>query len=103
MKIVINSCHGGFGLSREAVDRYCAEKGIETGEWNTTWRFYSKFHDRDIPRDDELLVRLVEELGDNANGHCAELKIVEIPEGVDWYIEEYDGMEWISERHRTWR
>jgi hypothetical protein len=102
MKIVINVCYGGFGLSREAVDRYCAEKRIEPGEWNKTWHFYSNFHCRDIPRDDELLVRLVEELGDKANGQCAELKIVEILEGVDWYIQEYDGLEWVAEHHRTW-
>lgn len=103
MKIVINDCYGGFGLSKEAVDRYCAEKEIEPGEWNKTWGFYSNFYCKNIPRDDELLVRLVEELGDKANGNCAELKIVEIPDGVEWQIKEYDGMEHIAERHRTWR
>jgi hypothetical protein len=103
VKVVINTCHGGFGLSREAADRYCAEKGINTGEWNKTWNFYSDFRDKQIPRDDELLIRIVEELGDKASGYCAELEIVEIPDDVDWYVEEYDGSEWVAERHRTWR
>ena len=30
------------------------------------------------------------------------LKVVEIPDGVDWEIEEYDGEEWVSEKHRVW-
>ena len=101
IKIVINSCHGGFGLSREAVDRYCAEKNIDPGEW-ISFGYYSKFYAGEILRDDPVLIQIVEELGDKANGHFAELKIVEIPNGVDWYIEEYDGCEHIAERHRTW-
>lgn len=49
-----------------------------------------------------LIVRLVEELGEAANGECAKLAIVEIPDGVDWEIDEYDGSEHIAEKHRTW-
>ena len=60
------------------------------------------FNPRDIARDDPYLVRVVNELGDNASGRHAELKVVEIPADVDWLIEEYDGLEWISEVHRTW-
>ncbi len=25
-----------------------------------------------------------------------------IPDDVKWQIEEYDGLEWIAEKHRTW-
>lgn len=57
---------------------------------------------RDIPRDDPLLVRVVEELGEKANGAHAELRIVEIPADVKWYIHEYDGSEHVAEDHRTW-
>ena len=60
------------------------------------------FNDRDVDRDDPDLVRVIEELGDNANGKFADLKVVEIPADVEWQIEEYDGAEWISEKHRTW-
>lgn len=59
-------------------------------------------YDRDIPRDEAALVQTVEELGDAASGMCAKLKVVEIPDGLQWNIEEYDGMEWVSERHQTW-
>ena len=66
---------------------------------------YSKtvFHDRDVARDDPYLVQVVEELGDRANGRHAELKVVEIPADVDWEIDEYDGTEWVAEKHRVWR
>ena len=60
------------------------------------------FNSRDIKRDDYDLVKVVEKLKDNSNTKCSNLKIVEIPEDVEWEIEEYDGDEWISEKHRTW-
>lgn len=55
-----------------------------------------------IPRDDEKLVRVVEELRAEANGHCAELKVVSIPDEVKWQITKTDGIEHVSEIHRTW-
>jgi hypothetical protein len=88
-KIVINSCFGGFCLSREA----CEFLG-------RSWDRYGNA--RDMSRDDPKLVECVESLGRQANGQFAKLKVVEIPDGVDWQIQEYDGSEWISEKHRTW-
>lgn len=61
------------------------------------------FNPRDIVRDDPVLVRVVKELGSKANGNHASLKIVDVPAEVDWEIEEYDGAEWVAEKHRTWR
>ena len=55
-----------------------------------------------IPRDDEKLVRVVEEMRAEANGHGAELKVVEIPDDVRWVIDKVDGVEHVSEAHRTW-
>lgn len=54
-------------------------------------------------RSDKDLIVVVKELGKKADGYCAELKIVKIPDGVDYTIEEYDGLEHIAEKHRTWR
>ncbi len=53
-------------------------------------------------RADPDLVRVVEELGDAANGDCAKLRVIEIPDGVSWEIDEYDGMESVAEKHRSW-
>ena len=57
---------------------------------------------RDVERNDPVLVRVVEELGDEANDHFSELKVVTIPDDVEWHVAEYDGMEHVAENHRTW-
>ena len=56
----------------------------------------------DMERNDPALVATVRELGEEANDEYARLKVVEIPDDVNWYIEEYDGMETIHEKHRSW-
>jgi len=128
MKVVINRCFGGFGLSEKAIRRYLEIKGqkvwVEPDKWgNTYWLvapedrtvrkegqdFYSMsiedriehnrkldketFYHRNIGRDDPVLVQVVEELGEQANGNYAKLEIVEIPDDVNWELDEYDGME----------
>jgi hypothetical protein len=45
----------------------------------------------------------VRELGADADTRFAKLKIVEVPYGVEWTIEEYDGVEWVAEKHRKWQ
>lgn len=140
-KVVINVCHGGFGLSEAAVLRYLELKGIpvwvekdkkwgdhgivhywlvppenrvkdreeefytmsmdERQEYNRLWS-EQNFYDRDVARDDPILVQVVEELGLDADGRHACLKVVEVPDDVDWEINEYDGNEWVAEKHRTW-
>ena len=103
MKIVINDDFGGFGLSKMAIESYASRKGLTLGKWNQTYGYYDDFIDRDIPRNDKDLVEIVESLGNLANGFCASLRIVEIPDGVEWHISEYDGIEHVAENHRTWR
>ena len=56
----------------------------------------------DVARNDPALVQVVQELGEKANGDYAKLVVVEIPDDVQWEIDEYDGMERIAESHRTW-
>ena len=60
------------------------------------------FYERDLDRDDKTLVQVVKELGKDANGRHANLEVVEIPDDVEWCLEEYDGIEWVAEQHRTW-
>ena len=91
-KVVINTCHGGFGISAAAESKYRELAGITDPD----------FHSLYIPRDDEHLIAVVELMGGAANGRYAKLKIVDIPDDVNWCIEEYDGQEWVAERHRTW-
>lgn len=50
---------------------------------------------QDIPRHDPVLVNIVEELKEEANGECAKLAVVEINAPM-YRIEDYDGMESIQ-------
>ena len=112
--VVINACHGGFGLSHEArvlyLDRSRVDYTVEDRESRFSTERYGPqilvndepFSDRVIPRDDPVLVSVVCELGERSWGVHAELKIVEIPAAVKWQIEEYDGREWVAEVHQTW-
>lgn len=90
-QIVINVKHGGFGLSEQAQARYRELAGVGLSEY--CW---------ELDRSDPHLVKTVLELGSEANGRYAELKVVTIPDDVEWTICEYDGCEWIAEAHRTW-
>lgn len=115
MKIVINGCFGGFGLSHRAflkLREMGNERALKEPDYGEYWGDGSgpreKWGDEtgsfleDIPRDDPDLIEIVETLGKEADGSCARLKIVEVPDGVEWEISEYDGLEHVAERHRTW-
>ena len=90
-QIVINVCHGGFSLSEQAQARYRELAGVPVAEF--VW---------ELDRSDPHLVKTVLELGELADGRYAELKVVTIPDDVEWSIHEYNGAEWIAEAHRTW-
>jgi len=89
-KIVINTCYGGFSLSQKAMD-VLAQKGCLIDN-------YRAYGERANP----LVAEVVESLGEEANGKYAKLKVVEIPDGIEYTIEEFDGVESIHEKHRSW-
>jgi len=62
----------------------------------------AEFASRDLERNCATLIEVVQELGKEASGRCASLEIIEIPDDVEWQIEEYDGNEWVAEKHRKW-
>lgn len=112
--LVINTQHGGFGLSRDAQIAYLERSQIpyslvDRDDRHSTQRYGpiimvngKHWYDKDIVRDDPVLVVLVHELGREVNSEYARLKVVRIPADVAWQIEDYDGKEWVSEQHRTW-
>lgn len=81
-----------YWLKEDIGDNPSSEK-LNNAEW---------FHEHEIQRDDKILIQVVRKLKDKANGICALLNIVEIPDDVEYQIEEYDGNEHIAEKHRIW-
>lgn len=77
MKMVVNCCFGGFGVSNKVVEALHLDSP------------YS------IERTDPRLIELVEGLGSKyCSGFCSELGIAIIPdEATDYRLEEYDGLE----------
>lgn len=63
---------------------------------------YYWYYDSKLERTDEDLIAVIEELGADVNGSFGNIRIVEIPDDVDWEIDDYDGMETIEEVHRSW-
>ena len=90
-EVVINRCFGGFSLSEEAQKLYLKLKNI------TSYSSTEYFYDHHLDRHDPILVSVVKQLGDKANGSCADLEIVEVQ--GRYRIVEYDGRETIEEEN----
>ena len=115
MKIVINSSFGAFSLSEEAHILYAKLKGYKLIiDGNKDFCIFYKNEESEeniidewtFDRSDPDLVKVVETLGEKAgHGKKCKLKVVEIPDGIKWYIDnrEQGGGEYIAEEHRTWR
>lgn len=119
-RVVVNTCFGGFGLSNEAFELFLTKKGIKfykevrfpnliesfdyyQGAPNGEDKNLLSYYDEDlVKRDDPILVEVVRELGEKANGYASDLKIIEIPADIGWIIDEYDGRESIHESHNSW-
>ena len=126
MKIVINTCYGGFSLSHTGMKAYYERRGIQLYAFSSTEPhqrltdeeasgellvFYcsspmfteeSFVSSRVIKRDDPDLVAVIEELKEAANVIYSKLSVVEVPDNIEWEIEEHDGLERVAEKHKIW-
>jgi hypothetical protein len=112
IKIVINKSYGNFSVSHKAFLRLREmgqQDALKETDLGAYWPGAAAPNEPSlnqcgklIPRDDLQLTQVVEELGGAANGHGAELRVVTIPEGIQWEISAAGGMEHVSEVHRTW-
>lgn len=133
MKVILNKCYGGFGVSEEGYRLYAEKKGfkvyfyemwgpcryrrVEGDGRNLSWCFMKDFgpapEEKDLDwgahlyldgayRCDPTLVEVVEELGEKASGPFATLRVVDIPDGMEYVIDEYDGVETLHEKVRVW-
>ena len=113
-KIVINTRVGGFDLSEVAIQEYFKHKNWNLvkvqDEFMPDRIHYYKDKECEenyfsvlwIERTDPILVSIVEEFGDKCNTRYSNLKVVEIPDEVEWNIIGDAGIEWIAENHRIW-
>ena len=86
------------GLDSEYVEcsRDEAMKRVSFHSWfkSPDFNWDSHFSDREISRTDPDLIAVLDELGsEGASGRCAKLAIEEVPAGVKYRIDEYDGAE----------
>ncbi len=88
-KVVINRQYGGYSLTDEHMAEYNKRRGSEGLAY---W---------DVERDDPILVAIVEE-GEIKGSSLCTLRVVSIPDGVEWEIHQHDGKEWVAEKHETW-
>ena len=116
MDIVINRCFGGFGLSIAACKRYEEITGIKVVPSNyfNNDDLEDEYYTTDgefkpgvvycgyLKRDDPILALVVRELGAEVDTSYSDLVVITIPDGVDWFISNYDGIETIEEVHRSW-
>jgi hypothetical protein len=109
-KILINTDVGGFCLSLEAKELYLKEKGFSyTVSKADSWGEYVILPPEVnrtlylLLRDDPVLIRIFEQIGSErfSADYCT-VKIIEIPDDVQWIICESNGYEWVAEKHRTW-
>lgn len=113
MKIAINIQFGGFSISKKALDymnslgcekaeEILYEHKKETSEADLDSFSYNSFYDFNNDRTNHYLISAIESLGKEAFGSMSHLRVVEIPDDVDYEIYDYDGVESIHEKHRVW-
>ena len=133
MKVILNKCYGGFGVSEKAYRLYAKKKGIdlylyasygngdrkiEHDDGSKIVYYFTKDFGEEVNlqkedweyhlylesahREDKELIECVEELGKDANGRFANLVVVDIPDGMKYVIDDYDGWETLHEKVREW-
>jgi len=124
-KVVYNNCFGGWGLKEEVIEwvrdneqslkeQYSEEdveelvdqtlSGEQYPDGSTSRLSRTYIHDTYLTRDNEVLVDIVSgntEYDGPVDGSHSELEVAEIPDGVSWTIDEYDGIETVRESART--
>jgi len=124
MNVVINNCYGGFGISDAAVEKlivkgWTVTKYLKSGSLENAnadfvyngredlgflgkYSFGKWYGNEQALRTHPDLVAVIKELEEKANTNLSQLKVITVPDDIEWKIEEYDGLECIAEVHRTW-
>jgi hypothetical protein len=108
VKVALNDCYGGFGVSKALFD----ELGFKWTSRNIGDFECGYLRNEDFGiesdnykayRSDPRLIAAIEKIGvEKASGSLAKIRIAHIPDGVEFEFTEYDGIESIHEKHRSW-
>ena len=91
ISVAINQSYGGFNLSEKAIERFNQIS-------NNSYKKYIDCCEQIIDRTNRYLIKVIKELGREANGMGSSLAIknIELAPGQYWRILEYDGVETIE-------
>ncbi len=97
--VAINTCFGGFTLSKKAVEELCKRIG------DPNIKSYSFDSSQKYPRHHPILIEVIKELGEEADGSFSEIEIEYIEEIYkDYYsISEYDGNEGVIINYQKYK
>jgi len=105
MKVLINNCYGGFNFSHEACKLWLERNNISFIE--STNKLGEPLLNIDgkpvyvahmIAPNDPTMIQIFEEKGSEfVSGYCSEIILVEVPDGCQYRIGEYDGIEHIDQ------
>lgn len=90
-KVVVYNTYGNFKIY-DIIYKRMEEMGYDI----------SKSNNLDI-RTNKFFIKAVEEhLNDDKIKNKLPYLVLKIPSNVDWILQQYDGWEWISEKHKIW-
>ena len=97
IEILYNTKYGGWGISKKAIELYKLRRSglseIEKDDYSSSSSF-SSFSCRNDP----ILIEIYKELGNDFDSKFSRSAIKKIPKKYEnyYYIEEYDGKEWVK-------
>ena len=94
MEVIVNKKFGGASLSEKAMEVLLSLP--EFNNLNDEERFELQYLSSNSLRTNKTIIDLIKSMGDESNGVSAKLVIANIPDGVEWAIYDYDGMETIE-------
>ena len=98
VEVMYNAKYGGFNYSPQAMKIYCEKTGKDYRDFKNSGYLHVK-------RTDKIMLEILKELGEAANGPYANIQIAKIPKQFEKHIcyGEYDGYESVGINYEAYR